>query len=438
MEIQLNSKNLFKWWFRLLVLLICLPLGMAIPSMVRMPLQILTVGLFVLALAFIRKPQYLVSFFFLLFVSFLYYIGSWNEAMPASSFFFNSICGWEILVYTVLCLKKVVKVEKETLWIILIMTGITAVTTIIGTDKYPLAVREAVRRVSYSGEDISQLKQMYKRHNIAGWHQMYGMVFFQGTFVYLWKKYRSKLILLIIILTEISVLKSQIAFAMIISIIILFLTVTNIRVKDYCVLPLGCCLALPVLYAAFDPILSLVIEVSEAHKMQMLTRKLQDLYSLMVLHTSTGDASERFRLYGKSLDGFFRYPFGLFMHPDVQAGDYIGFHSEFFDFIGTLGVFGICLIITGLVFWLFQIRKMKDPYDARFLLYIFITFVFLFILNPVFYAPQIWVGAFILPVSAVMLQNDDCEMKSKKILWRSGQIVHNEVPGKYSVGVRNG
>ena len=420
--IKIDSQNLFKWWFRLLALLICLPLGMVIPSIIRMPLQLLTAFLFLIGLVYLRRPKYILSLIFLMFISFLYYIGSWNEAMSATSFFFNFMCCWSIVIYAVLCLNKVIPANKEIFWILLIITGVTAITTIIGTNEYPLAVREALRKVSYYGEDISALKVLYRKRNIAGWYQLYGMTFFQGTFVHLLKKTHSKLVFLIIIINELCIIKSQIALATLISFVILFLTLTNMKARDYCIfIPIFFGIIF-VSYFFMDSILNWMIQLSTIRQLNMFSNKLQDLYNLLVLHISTGDVAGRFEHFAESLSGLIQYPFGLFLYPDLEAQGLIGFHSELFDFIGTLGIFGVGLLIVGVCFWTLKVQRIKNGLERRFVFFMFLSFLPIFGLTGVFYSPQIWIGVFLLPVSVVMQKSKSSDVAQVAIHDRKAEL----------------
>ena len=113
------------------------------------------------------------------------------------------------------------------------------------------------------------------------------------------------------------------------------------------------------------------------------------------------------------------HPLGLFLNREVQATSYIGYHSELFDVIGSMGILGIILIITIAVSWLRFSSCITDSYKHRFLIVMFIVFCLIFILNPVFYSPQIWIGAFALPA---MLVCKEGELKEKstnlKVRWR--------------------
>ena len=267
-------------------------------------------------------------------------------------------------------------------------------TTIIGLTQYPLAVRELGRGESYTGMDI---RLLYRTHNIASWSQLYGMVFILGGFVYYFKELKNKILFIAIVVTELCILRSQITFGILLSIATVVLVIINDKSKKYYLFSF-CGLILSVIFLFnLDVILECFINLSDLMEMQMLTPKLRDLYNILILGVATGDATARFDLYTMSLSSFDKFPFGLFLYRNISARNYIGYHSDLFDVIGTLGLLGLILILTGFFSYIYMLRRVSDKYKQRFVLIMFIMFCIIFILNPVFYSPQIWIGAFTLP-----------------------------------------
>ncbi len=382
----------------LIILIICFPLTMVLPSIIRMPLQILAILLFVFGLVLLRSYKSILVLFVLFTCSYLYYIGAWEEMMEGTTFLYNSLCCWLIAIYAGLCISGIINNNKKVFWLVVILTLLTAITTILGLLQYPLAVRELGRGSSYTGTDI---KYIYRSRNIASWSQVYGMVFLQGPFAYYYKKTKNKVVLATIIVTEICILSSQLTFGILLSLVILALVITNIKSNKYYLIV---CLAGLVAFLIIlnrEIILLWFINLSDKFGLEMLTPKLRDLYTLVVFKVATGDADARFDLYTKSLSGFSKFPMGLFWNRDVQAINYIGYHSEFFDLLGGLGLMGVFLVIFCYLLWIHRIKKVKDAYMRRFVAYMFLMFILIFFLNPVFYSPQIWVGAFALPALLV-------------------------------------
>ncbi len=394
LDYAITGEKLANYSMFLIILIICFPLTMLLPSMIRMPIQILAVLLFVLALLLMNRTGYIVMLFLLFGCSYLYYIGTWEEMMEGSTFLYNSLCCWIISLYAMLCIDGCIKNNKKIFWLVVILTLFTAITTIIGLKQFPLAVRELGRGSSYAGTDV---KLIYRSRNIASWSQVYGMVFFQGVFTYYYKETKNKLVLLTIVVTEMCILSSQLTFGILLSFVTLVLIITNRRSKKYYIIVFTVFIVALIAYFNRESIMLCAIGFSRRYEFEMLTPKLRDLYNLLIYKAVTGDASARFDLFTKSLSTFTNFPFGLFWYRDIQATNYIGYHSELFDIIGGLGILGIFIVIGGSYAWLHKIKKVEDGYIYRFLLYMFAVFGMIFFFNPVFYSPQIWVSVFALP-----------------------------------------
>ena len=327
----------------LIILLTCLPLTMVLPSFIRMPIQIIAVLLFIIGLLLLGKYYYIWALIVLFSISGVYFIGSWGEKMRVTTFLFNSLCCWEIVIYGMLSLSKKINFNKNIIRLITIVTLVTAVTTIIGLMQYPLAVRELGRELSYSGADI---KSTYRVMNIANWSQLYGMVFIAGALAYFFKETRNIITLVTIIVSEICILNAQITFAVLLSVMLLFLIFINMKsMKAYYTMMCLGIVVLGVIILALDNILSWSIEFAKQSGLSMFAYKLQDLHNLTIANAVTGDAAARFGLYTRSLNAFYEYPLGMYWQDNIHAIDYIGYHSEVFDIIGTLGILGIFIII---------------------------------------------------------------------------------------------
>lgn len=399
-SVRINGHSLIKLSMLLLVIILCFPLSMVLPSMIRMSLQVMAALIFVISLLFLRRYAHLVALVLLFGCSILYYIGSWEEMMKGTTFLFNSLCCWIFAIYGILCLEGKVTFERSIFLLLVLLTLITAITTIAGLVQYPLAVRELGRDTSYAGTDI---KSVYRLKNIASWSQVYGMVFIQGGIAHFYKETKNKIVLVTIVLVEICIILSQLTFGIIVSIAILTLTLTNAKSKKNILAVVAILSISGIAILNAERILLWAVNSSSKHGFSMLTTKLRDFYNLLIMKTTTGDATERFELYSKSLSSFTQYPLGLFWHREVQAVNYIGYHSEMFDFLGTMGIFGVVLLAIWIIVWISKMRKVEKSYCFRFLLYMFLSFVAIWILNPVFYSPQIWIGALSLPAMVVRM-----------------------------------
>ncbi len=400
-QCTINAERIANWSMYILVVLICIPLAMMLPGIVRMTLQVLSILMFLVSLILLKKIWHVLSIMILFGCSLLYYLLSWNEMMSASTFLFNSLCCWIFVIYGHLCITGIIK-RSKIFGLVLIITLITALTTIIGLKQFPLAVRELGRSTSYSGEEV---RSIYRVRNIASWSQVYGMVFIIASFLFFYKETKKKGVLLCAIATEICIFLSQLTFGVLLSFVAFAMILTNAKSRSYYIWITVIAIAVFLIIINLEIVLSALMDLTDALKLNMLTPKLQDLYNLVVLKSSTGDATSRFDLYMKSFNSFLMYPFGLFFAQGTSAVDHIGYHSEFFDFIGTLGIGGVAAIIIWVSLWVINIRKISDPYKHRFLLFIFLSFIVMMIFNPVFYSPQIWLGSFALPAQLVSEKN---------------------------------
>lgn len=397
-SISICGHRLMYYSMFMIIVITQIPVTRILPSYIRNPLQIFAVTLFMVALLQLKRYGYLWALISLFLVSSIYYTASWIMRMKTTTYLFNSLCCWEIAVYGILTLRGVVRYEKKIVLLVFFITIITAITTIVGLEQFPMAVRELGRRVSYSGLDV---KTLYYSKNIASWGQLYGIVFILGGLIYSFKQTRKKIMLFAIILIEICIVKSQLTFALLISIMLLFLIFTNIKSqKIYYPLIFLAIFLFVLMVGNIKHLVLWSIDLLNQFEFQMLTKKLGDLYTLLI-GSIEGDAAVRFRLYTQSLNTFLEYPFGLYWLSNVYLEDYIGFHSEICDIIGALGVLGLFIVILCTSIWLYSILKIRDPYQCRFMVFMFFTFLMLAILNPIFYSPPVWMGALALPAHLV-------------------------------------
>ena len=386
----------------LTILLTCLPWTMILPSFLRMPLQVISVSLFIVSLLLLRRYYYLLALLILFFCSCMYFIGAWNEKMRATTFLYNSLCCWEIAIYGMMCIDGVIKYERKIFWLVVAITLVTSVTTILGLTQYPMAVRELGRELSYAGTNV---KSIYRVRNIASWSQLFGMVFITGGLVYFFKENRNKFVFFTLLILELCILKAQITLGTLISIMILALMLANVKSKKiYYTIIFECSAIAVIVLFNLNYILSWFIELSRQLDLRMLSYKLRDLYNLLVEQSVTGDALARFELYTKSLKAFWEIDIRIVWIDGKPATNYIGYHSELFDLIGTLGVMGIILVLFCVSIWICKIKKIKNAYSHRFLLFMFYAFIILALLNPVFYSPQVWIGVFAVPAQLVCMK----------------------------------
>lgn len=403
-HIKIRSGQLLYWAIMILLLLTCLPITICLPGSVRQILQLVAIGLFLLGLIINKEKKYLVGYMVIVIFSSIYVWNTWKYTQNISTCLFNVLAGFAFYYYGFISLgekKNNKKYIKRVIDLLIILVMISAVTTIIGLQMYPLAVRELGRSGSgYDtvGEAFTSLKRVYRMHNIAGWSMAYGMIFFPPCMFILFKIYRKKMYLFLGVIVQVCIIKTQLTTGMILSILSIALLLYNPSRKVKDVLSITFTIMAGIIVLLFiDKVLLLASELLKYVNLPMLATKLQDLILSMSSVNAVGDIGARFDRYGKSLDVFFKYPIFGASISNISKEGLLGHHSEFFDILGYYGGFGIAFI--GAIFIrLFDHINKRISYGMWNLVVIFIEFLLLFILNPIWYSPQIYAIGVMFPL----------------------------------------
>lgn len=389
------------WSIYIMVLAWCLPLTMALPGIIRQGLQILAVLLFVAGLLIYKQKVRLLQYLVVVAFVTIFVYGVWQNKKTISSCAVSVLSGWEFCCFgLILRNEKDHERKKKLLLYVVAITIITCVTTIIGIQRYPLVVRELGRSTrSYSGltgDSFALLKREYRLSNIAGWNQLYGIVFLIPCMVYLFKETRKKIWLVCIAICEICVIRAQLTFALLLSVIFIVFSFINPGRERKKVIWLTVMLFLGLVVAFnIDALILLAVSVTEDVGFSMLSTKLFDLY-LVTQGVSSGDALARGNLYRQSLEIFRMHPvFGSFSFGNFAVQPFSQ-HSDFFDMIAFYGIFGVTIVVYMSFRYLsFLFRKIKDDKWISFIL--FMGFLSMFVFNPIWYSPQIFIGVYMLP-----------------------------------------
>ena len=119
---------------------------------------------------------------------------------------------------------------------------ITSITTIIGLQRYPLAVRELGEKLgsgyASTGDDFIALKAVYRKMNIAGWNMAFGIVLMCPIFVRLFQVTKEKKYIVFLAISEVCVLFSQLTIGLILSVLGIFLALyrPSKKAKDIIIL----------------------------------------------------------------------------------------------------------------------------------------------------------------------------------------------------------
>ena len=198
----------------LFVLLYHLPVTILIPEIIRKPLLIAGLLLFLFGVA-IKNLRYAFIFISVVIVEMVFYLLSWRVKLSFASYLFPAFISAEFLTCAVMLLDHKITIVKSFLAFFMIVTFITSVTTIIGLLKYPTAVRTLGQ---IADEYNSYWQRIYRTMNIAGWGLLFGMSFATGTFLYLFKKKQKRLLMLVAIIADfICIVLSQLMFAILLT-----------------------------------------------------------------------------------------------------------------------------------------------------------------------------------------------------------------------------
>ncbi|MBO4872845.1 MAG: CDP-glycerol glycerophosphotransferase family protein [Lachnospiraceae bacterium] len=397
----LNSENCLFVSVVLLILLTCLPITMCLPTFVRQALQILAVILFFAGLLLYKDKKMLLYFCVIVLVMFFRVYEIWKFKKSFFSCLFSVYTGLAFAFFGLISYRLEDKQKQKNFLILLVvLTTVTALTTLIGIEKYPLVVRELGRsNLSYSGvrdNDFALMKWEYRIGNIAGWNQLYGMVFLIPGFLYLFKKSRNVLVLLAAVVCEYCVYKSQITFAILISLPLIAFSVIRFRKKrSHQIIKLFLLIVMILLVLNMDSVILFLADFTAKGSLNMVSEKLYDFYAM--LHgTNTGDVQARIERYAYSWEIFKQHPIFGQAFWGVSSPYMFSNHSDFFDMLGFYGIVGCLALIVVAVRYAGYIIAVGS-YEKWLTLVLGVGFVAMYVFNPIWYSPQIFIGVFMFP-----------------------------------------
>ena len=367
-----------------------------------MTIQALSIGLFIIGILLSSKWKSLLIYIFSVLFFGVYVFSVWQYKQGFFTCVFSS--------------EEVIDKRDKIIKLVTLVMTITAITTIIGLMKYPLAARELGRSVGYTRTvgNFEQIKWEYRLNNIAGWSQIYGMVYLIPICILLFRSRRKMGYLIPAVICGICIIFSQITFAFILAIVLVFLFSIDFRNSRNSIITLTIVAALIILaYINKDLILRTLIDWTSNGNLEFLSRKLNELY-LVTQNNITGDAELRFSLYQNSLNVFFEYPVFGYFATGQNTQDVFCYHSDFFDFLGFYGATGIIILAAIVIAYLRYILRFKNKYV--YVTYL-ITVLILFVLNPIWYSPQIFIGSVMEPFLLYSIsQGDYYDIESQKVV----------------------
>ena len=403
MRIKINGEVMIAAALYLLIFYLCLPYSMVIlNSLLIRVIVFASAALFIIGMIFLGKEKQLLAFLVLFAFILFYWVITWSVQLDTLTYVYY---GFVSLIFvfgaTTLYYSEDNDLLRRMFLFITIIYFVTAITSIVGLNVYPLAARELARGSTYDTSlDFTTYKNIYRRMNIVSWSQAYGMLFALPAAWMIWKKKRKVFYVVLLAAISVMLVASQITFAVLLAIVLIAgVLISNQSSTKTIVITIILALAAILILINLDEVLGVVIELSKQVGFDFLATKLNDLRVLLLYGNAVGDAGARGMLYQKSFNTFLNSPLVGLVFKGKASMDQIGYHSEFFDFLGTFGFIGMMVMITSFVAY-FRFLKRTEKDSRRDLMIIFLGFMVLFVLNPVFNSPQIFVGAFLYPLLA--------------------------------------
>lgn len=402
LKFKLNSDNMIDISTIIFTILYFIPISITFPEILRKPLLVL--GFVFLAIAVLAKNyKYFVIMILTLLFLIAYYYVSWSSEIDFFSYIFPAFVSVEFGIVSMMVLDGKFQLSKKVIWFLLAITFITAITSIIGLQQYPLAIRTLAKSAT---DDNASLQHLYRQHNIAGWGLLFAMAFLEGPLLFLYKKTKKWIFLFMLVLDGICVLLSQLAFAIILMFVVIFLVFINGQQKKIILRIIPFFILALIMWFQRERVLETLYNLAVKYDLDVLQLRVSNLHSLLLLKDTSGDAGTRFELYINSFNSFISHPFGLFFLSRNSRAGMLGFHSEFFDMIGATGVFGCIAIGSFISAFFIRIKKIKEHYFKRFYAIMWGNFIIMFIINPVITQPHVWIAAFLVPAILVMDKPD--------------------------------
>lgn len=412
MKIKINGEVMMAVSMYLLIFYLCLPFSMVILNSALIHLIVFAAAaFFILGMILSGKLNQLMLFVLLFFFTFLYWVITWRVQLNSLTYVYYCFASL-LFVFggTALYKSKDKKMVRHLFIFLSMIYFVTAITSIIGLNRYPLASRELGRGATYDTSlDFVKYKNIYHRMNIASWGQVYGMLFAIPAALMIWKRKRKLFFLALLIATFIMLISSQITFAVLLAAALIIGGFISQESNSKTILfTIAIALAVVIVLLYLENILSTVINLTEQAGLDFLTIKLNDMKVLLLYKSAIGDASARGILYQRSIDTFLDNPVVGLIFSGRASLDKIGHHSEFLDILGTFGFIGLAIMIGAFLAY-FRFLKKTEKQRRKDLLIIYFVFIVLFIINPVFNSPQIFVGAFLYP----LLASRHCDLRER-------------------------
>lgn len=394
------------WGTVLLCLSVALPIINAFPTVIRYCIP--AAGLLLFFLGVLKDKAFLQELFFTLLIvffinSFAYY-HVYGRYYLYRGFIIRSLECWLLIMLALYYIKSKDYISKRYLsTLILLITVITSITSLIYLPTYPYAVRG----LDNGGKDFAEgLEHILYSKNMATWGLCFAITFMLPTLIYLFKKEKKVYWLAIIGIFEFFILRSQIMFAILISVLFLIFLFISPPSPKYSIFIIFGLIIIFIFMDSFldDLLLYFYSNISDTSGLHTIKQRIYQLYISVSTGVAVGDVKARFNLYSSSWKVFLEHPI-LGWHDTVGIKfQNVGLHSQILDLLASVGLIGF--IPLAFLFYNKTIRLYNDFSDSNTKKYLFLTISILCVLmflNPVYHSPSIFMGAFLFPA---LITND--------------------------------
>lgn len=370
-----------------------LPAFYWIPSIIRVPLSLFSMITFYFGLLLKSRVDFikilLLSVFIMVF-NYLTYITAYVDIRNVFEHNYRMFTFWFPLLLSMYILKyprkNLIKFMSKTLIIVLI---ITAITTSIGMLIYPNASRD----LGDSQRVI--LNFTYFLMNIGDYGFIYSLVLISPILLFLWKKNKNNQILIIYFLFFITILLTQFTTALVLLIVFSYPALDKkIKFKKFIIFVFFLTLLIYLLRFQLANILFDLSIYFEKNQMLSISERFSQLHSFLNGDIKLINLSYRVGFNELSINSFQKNP--IFGNLFLKINNPIGYHSEIFDLLGSLGLFGLIYLILIISTFIRYVNQSILPKISKNAIYfILVSTLILGILNTLFSSQQIGLIIFI-------------------------------------------
>lgn len=374
-------------------------LPLFLPNAVRYPILIVIRFLPVLLIIIFPEnkknvEEIVVRIFLSLTIMVMLYFGKWQYSISFTSFFSSHCYFFELFIVSAAIKYYSDDFKRKLRFFCLFLFMVTSITTIVGLQMYPTAMRQL------SGAVSEETSRIYTRMNIGGYSFVYGVLFVIPLILHLFRKADPKnkklkiFYILVIILLSFLIIMSQYTTALL-CLVLLFglngiLKIENsskMAILIFAIISIGIIAIINV-----DNLIQIGVNFASKYKLIRVEERMRELQILNDEKVWTGDIEGRKSLYSASFNSFLHHPIlGNILFGRAQ----IGGHSDLLDFLAVCGLFGGWLLLKIAE----RIRiKPKDRSEKTYFGIILILFLIILSINTVFNSVPIGIAIFLMPV----------------------------------------